>query len=214
MKIIFLDIDGVLNSLSHDVVLDMTNPPQIDAEKMNRWNINLLRLLVEKTGASIVISSTWRKDPRHIDKNSPDTEKIQVFKNHFSYHGWENAPVIGLTPNLSGFRGEEVAVWLDNNQVESYVILDDDTDFIFNPEDLPLHRQEKCGFIRFEGSRIIKENRPAHWSNQNLVQTSKITGLSYDNVITVLAMWQPEDELVKEYRAYQLHETHSKKSKP
>lgn len=39
--------------------------------------------------------------------------------------------LIDVTPYLHlKIRGEEIQYWLDNNQVERYVIIDDDTDFL------------------------------------------------------------------------------------
>ncbi|MGC2316150.1 MAG: HAD domain-containing protein, partial [Bradyrhizobium sp.] len=59
MKVIFLDIDGVLNC-------EKTPNPRkfpyiVDAALLAR-----LRQLLERTGASVVLSSTWRYDPAGI----------------------------------------------------------------------------------------------------------------------------------------------------
>jgi hypothetical protein len=56
MKTIFLDIDGVLNS-------DSTPNPRkfpyiVDAALLARF-----RKLIRKTGATVILSSTWRVDP-------------------------------------------------------------------------------------------------------------------------------------------------------
>lgn len=66
MKIVFLDIDGVLNSLSYY--------EKINAENLNIINnpideqaVICLKKIINKTGAKIVLSSSWRggwnKDP-------------------------------------------------------------------------------------------------------------------------------------------------------
>jgi HAD domain in Swiss Army Knife RNA repair proteins len=56
MKIIFLDIDGVLNCKG------TPNPRKfpyiVDPKLLNR-----LQRLLERTGAEVVLSSTWRYDP-------------------------------------------------------------------------------------------------------------------------------------------------------
>ena len=106
-KVVFLDIDGVLNSKSTDMrVLDCKT-------------VTLLRQIVEKHQAVIVITSVWRKF------NWPE----RILR-AFSQAGWENPPIIDKTPVLFTIRGEEIKSWLSQNQVESFVIIDDDSDML------------------------------------------------------------------------------------
>ena len=62
MKLIFLDVDGVLNSAEW---LE-TNQGEIDPAK-----VRLLKQMIDATGAKVVLSSTWRNidgsdgNPRH-----------------------------------------------------------------------------------------------------------------------------------------------------
>lgn len=115
MKVLFLDIDGVLNS--HRTAYAFGGFP-FDVEKhRHRFDevaIALVRNVVTAAGAQIVLSSSWRNDK--------DWERI--------------GPGLGLTimdrtPTLPGKRGEEIAVWLQAHpEVESYVILDDDGDML------------------------------------------------------------------------------------
>ena len=57
MKVIFLDIDGVLNCKK-------TRPTHANS---HTWSISVclvrFKRLLEKTGAKVVLSSTWRYDP-------------------------------------------------------------------------------------------------------------------------------------------------------
>lgn len=59
MKVIFLDVDGVLNSdeYIHKVIKKKINgiESEIDVEK-----IKLLKKAVDETGANVVLSSSWR----------------------------------------------------------------------------------------------------------------------------------------------------------
>ena len=56
MKVIFLDIDGVLNcSKTHN---PRNLPYVIDPKLLKRFE-----RLLERTGAKVVLSSTWRYDP-------------------------------------------------------------------------------------------------------------------------------------------------------
>ncbi|MDE6189696.1 MAG: hypothetical protein K2G37_05375, partial [Clostridia bacterium] len=68
MKIIFLDIDGVLNSRAYDRLRDWNILSDIDETRLP-----LLKKLVDTTGAKIVLSSTWRahwnEDPNLCDED-------------------------------------------------------------------------------------------------------------------------------------------------
>jgi uncharacterized protein YaaR (DUF327 family) len=103
MKIIFLDIDGVLNNYN-------TLGERLSWESDS---VKILNRIIKETGAEIVLSSTWRKlkSYRNIIKNDM---KINY---------------IGKTPSLYKKRGIEIQTWLDENPgVEKFVILDDDSD--------------------------------------------------------------------------------------
>lgn len=208
MKLIFLDIDGVLNSIVFQEIKELKGVNSLDclgkAEKnIDPNNLDLLRLLVEETQAKLVISSTWRKDIFIIGSAQTEEEKTSVFKNMFALFGWENAPIIGITPKLNGFRGHEVATYLEEinkiTPVEDYLILDDDSDFILGDlsEVTPYHL-DQMGLLEKES-----QDKASHfWHHQKLLLTSKLTGLTYENVITVLKEWNPESDLVKTYEDY------------
>lgn len=120
MNIIFLDVDGVLNSIDHaKKVYEETLRPHsgyeypFDPECLER-----LQRLVEKTDARIVITSTWRKTE----------EGKRVLQNILEQYDLANR-VIGYTPILNTKRGEEIKSFLETLNVEaSYIILDDDDD--------------------------------------------------------------------------------------
>lgn len=58
MKIIFLDIDGVLNNQVDEErsVIKIDHPDDFISERC----VTLLNELIENTGAKVVVSSTWR----------------------------------------------------------------------------------------------------------------------------------------------------------
>ncbi len=76
-----------------------------------------LNMITEATGAKLVISSSWRIGSRR--KNQLPL--------HFKLEG-VRGEVIGMTPSLDGSRGSEIQAWLDENPVEKFVIIDDDSD--------------------------------------------------------------------------------------
>lgn len=112
MKIIFLDIDGVLNSEEYVRSERFKNKGgliDIDSEA-----VKILDRILDETGAKIVLSSTWR-----LDKGSRDKVRSDV------------GEFIDVTPvSVNRIRGNEVNLWLkDRDDVERYAILDDDSDF-------------------------------------------------------------------------------------
>lgn len=200
-KLILLDFDGVLNSsLSRDIKDEIYHDEGLIWHYINQHNLDILRLATEKTGASLVISSTWKKDPYVVGDDKSQENVIHCFKAIFAKHGWNDAPIIGSTPNLSGFRGEEVAIFLDDFSkqfiIEDYIILDDGGDFFYKDNKLEPYQLEKYGFnIHPMGTR-------PYWENQRLIQVNPLTGLSYDNLIDILKIWAPEDSIIEEYDAY------------
>jgi hypothetical protein len=126
MKILFLDIDGVLNSK----VFYEANSQEIRGESSLFWRsvaeldpeaCALVNQLCEEEDLKIVISSTWRK-----------LHKVHEIEAMFHKRGLF-AEVIGITPDLRGnWRGKEVDLFIKEHpelQIEKYVIVDDNSDF-------------------------------------------------------------------------------------
>lgn len=142
MKIIFLDVDGVLNSVRsmiayHDeyhTLLENRFAYSYDDPKHSLFNhidpvaIRLLNRVTDETGAKYVISSTHRK---HIPYGPDGVRDILRMKQYFSGFGL-TGEVIGYTPDSnSGFRGNEIAYWLEHScteEVTHYAIVDDSSD--------------------------------------------------------------------------------------
>lgn len=132
MKIIFCDVDGVLNNdkwfenlLTETKVTDtMSLWPggHLDPDNI----INLDRLVCE-TGARIVLSSAWRS---HIS--------CEMLAHLLRDRGYTGPEFIGRTPRLTPldggytYRGHEIQAWLDEHgaDVTSIVILDDMEDMV------------------------------------------------------------------------------------
>jgi len=105
MKVLFLDIDGVLTHYAS---------PGID----DRCLSELLRA-IQATGAKTVLSSDWRLALDRPDLHAAwETDWIRSLI--------ERIPgFLGTTPDL-GDRADEISRWLaDRDDVESFVILDD-----------------------------------------------------------------------------------------
>lgn len=107
MKILFLDIDGVVNSVT-------TAQRHRGMIGIDPYMALLVGRIIEATDASIVLSSSWRHDP-----GAREEVTKQVM------------PFIDVTPNFKGetSRGTEIKAWLDlHPEVTKYAILDDNED--------------------------------------------------------------------------------------
>lgn len=123
INIIFLDIDGVLNT-GENQDLQEEKDGQIKFEHQFNFDKECMKNLKEiilEFNAYIVISSSWR-----IEK-----EKIywDALIRNFKEYDIDNR-IIDKTPSFSTTRGEEIMRWISNNQnkVSNYVILDDEDD--------------------------------------------------------------------------------------
>lgn len=121
MKIIFLDFDGVLNS--HEWMEKTQKIHEMDHGWMHsivdEEAAKRVKRIANATNAVIVVSSTWRRF-HSINK----LQQILI-------DAGCDTPVIGRTPILNSFRGNEIAQWLnENGPVEAFVILDDDCDMV------------------------------------------------------------------------------------
>lgn len=115
-KVIFLDIDGVLNSVAYDRIRGK------DEGNIDETRLPLLKRLIDETQALIVLSSSWRKHwERDIDKcDNIGKEVIATFAKYNLYIYDKTKCLINQD------RAEEIRVWLSNhNSVKSYVIFDD-----------------------------------------------------------------------------------------
>ena len=112
MKVIFLDIDGVLNMYGASYRTFMKPWGQhIEPHLINRLNY----ILEKVEDLKIVISSSWRSNMEDLEKQM----KEQGFKH------WER--VIGKTPDIH-FRGDEIHAWINNFNFEGkYLVIDDET---------------------------------------------------------------------------------------
>lgn len=127
MKIIFLDIDGVLNVYpqGYDEYGAIFHPHLVEN----------LKLILDRTGAKIVVSSTWRRSGLSIMKEM-----------------WEKRGLPGEVIDITPFetdvvergtcefydqvdRGFEIQQWIDDNQIQDFVILDDDNDMLPSQRD-------------------------------------------------------------------------------
>ena len=109
MKVLFLDIDGVV-CLHKDK--DWNNEEEIfDAACCRK-----LQEIVSATGCKLVLSSSWRLFPESIRSMFRQLKPFGVTRENF----------LGRTP-LRGERGDEIMAYLKKRpQIETFVALDDE----------------------------------------------------------------------------------------
>lgn len=161
MKVIFLDIDGVMNSqifytqrhkkcwfkletyiywieCEIKFILNGFKPITINLvdykpnPKIWKFDYTFNRLKKEtdplkwkwlsefcnKHDYKICISSVWKNHFKHVEDWNKALIKLGFNDNIF----------VGITGNRRGIRGDEIKEWLDKHKVDSYAIIDDDTD--------------------------------------------------------------------------------------
>lgn len=137
-KIIFLDIDGVLNCgntfvetnglrKAFNIILKEVNNKDLYSKiflkemllEIDYNKLILLKEIVDLTGAKIVISSSWR-----MLMSYPLVEEYLVSL---------GLPIIGVTPKLNN-RGEEIDSYIKENGIKNYIIIDDEVFSDFTEE--------------------------------------------------------------------------------
>lgn len=137
MKIIFLDFDGV-------ICVDWNEWVDEFGHGFHKDYVKNLGEIIEKTGAKIVVSSTWRVS------GLSEMQKM-----------WEMrdlpGQVIDITPSLYTARGEEIAEYLRENPCDSYVIIDDSTDFLDEQKPFFVRTSVNQHVGAFNGLGLTKE---------------------------------------------------------
>lgn len=111
MKVLFLDVDGVLNSMTWFASQPPTAVTEVDPAAVRR-----IQRIVERTGARVVLSSSWRGSDDHPGELEAKLVGAGV-------------PIHGRTPRLEGHRGDEIRAWLAvHPEVTAFAIIDDDSD--------------------------------------------------------------------------------------
>ena len=137
MKYIFLDIDGVLNSdtyctspeylhetrqMTDQLIMLVNHYVLLDPQAINRLND-----LVKRSGAIVVLSSTWR------EKYSPVEITKMMQDRGATFTVTASTPVLHGKVNSSRIpRGKEIVTYIDGlkEKPESFVILDDHDDML------------------------------------------------------------------------------------
>ncbi len=174
MKVIFLDIDGVLNTHESATTLRETFVERGDSivgfNKFDKRCVERLNRITDATGAKIVISSSWR----HMCVINKTTD---LLFQHLKNEG-VTGDIIDCTPidkdcgyineeypdGSRGFRAFEIQKWIDtppasdDGYLDQFVILDDDAWFMKGLEKNFIWIEEgwKTGLLDRHAERAIE----------------------------------------------------------
>lgn len=118
MKYIFLDIDGVLNSSNSKNLIDGV----IDENKYS-----MLKNIIDQTNARVIIISSRRLYLE--DRN----QLLNIFDDIYDKVSFLSFKL------LNKYRKDEINIFLNNNTVRSFVILDDIDDNYTKDENINKH---------------------------------------------------------------------------
>lgn len=138
MKVIFLDIDGVLNSqdlISRRIIENLDQHEYNNKDLfIDEIAVKLLTKFCNKYNVKLVISSSWRQWDLENTIKYFCKPKYKLLHPLIPY-------IVGITPRIynenddgsydSVDRGIEIKKYLDtHNDIEEYCILDDDNDIL------------------------------------------------------------------------------------
>jgi len=119
--ILFLDIDGVLNTRMYMTRIYPLKNKEKDAIKWSQLDVdpqavNVLNIILKTLNLAIVLSSTWRKIDWHREA------LFGVGIDNYSKR------LLGYTGSISsGERGEEIETWIkENDYRKPFIIIDDE----------------------------------------------------------------------------------------
>lgn len=176
MKVVFLDIDGVLNSEKwHRYLHDNVDPHEWSAQypfyEIDPESVKWLNYVTDQTGAKIVVSSAWRLG-RTIEELTGILQKCGV-----------TGEIIDITPHMQFTRatpdtvprGCEIDYWLSTKgfvrinwskdtqkeyeekaQVKNYVIFDDDSDIMYDQREHFVKCPAFTGLTEIEAKKAIE----------------------------------------------------------
>ena len=105
--VIFLDCDGVVNSLGDKIIVKDSC-------------IKILGKIVKDYTAKVVLVSTWRFGFLH--DYSRCTPQIQELRSKCKNYGFD---IYSRTKNLNN-RSEEILTYIKEHEIDKFIILDDD----------------------------------------------------------------------------------------
>tara|TARA_R110002094_G_scaffold174597_2_gene155356 strand:- start:257 stop:682 length:426 start_codon:yes stop_codon:yes gene_type:complete len=138
MKVLFLDIDGVLNR--YDMFEGKGSREIISDEMVARIN-----RVVKETGCSVVISSSWRL-----------IMSLSELSLLLGEHGFLSETIIDRTPHIDR-RDNEILVWLrDHKDVTKFAVVDDEASDLTDVEGQLVQTSFDTGILDEHVNQLIE----------------------------------------------------------
>lgn len=176
MKIIFLDIDGVLNT---------TNTFRLRKEEykktgkyrlaIDEYRVGYLKRIIDECDAKIVLTSAWRRDfIKKGDKIIPVEENAQKLQELFLKYGIEIYDIVSVD-SADKKREQQIKEWLEKrDDIENYIIIDD----------------ELCAYKDL-ADRVIKTK----FMNSNVLDENGL-GLSENHIETAINLLNKKNKIL------------------
>ena len=162
MKIIFLDIDGVLNtSKTFEEIYNESKLTGVRRIPIDESKVKLLSYVISKTNAKIVLTSIWKLDYKKENNilipTSDYTITLDKILNKYGIKIYDITPI-----DKNRIRQNEINMWLEgHHDIDDFVIIDDEISNLNNIEENKLIKTNffevnNCsGFCQCHASEII-----------------------------------------------------------
>lgn len=180
IKLIFIDIDGVFNNANSSIE---------ELYCVEPFLLQILKKIIDETGAELVLSSTWRytEKTRKLVREAFETEGIKLCMSN--------------TPNLKINRTDEILVWMKDNTTyfdETGTIIDElkclSVNDSIHKDEFPIDQillNEKIkvsNFIVIDDMDLMQEgNNTSHIKN-NFIHINKKVGITDKNGKRAIAL--------------------------
>lgn len=167
MKVIFLDIDGVLNC--QDTFIKRYEKKKITGFYELEIDINMVKRLsdiIKETNALIVLTSSWRiffKYENGILRSFDKGKDLVKLLNEY------NLSIYDMTPfDRNRIRDIEISRWLNNHDISNFIIIDDEKSELFK-DNLIL-----CNFYDDGLNEILKEEAISKLNCKENIKVKKV----------------------------------------
>ena len=161
-KVIFLDIDGVLNTKDWHCRMTKDTPRDEFGYAFDPVAVANLAHIIEETSADIVISSSWKEMGLYVmqsmwkDRQLPG-KVIDITPDYMSDEMLLNADLNDIDLDCIDIRGYEIKGWLTLHgaDVNNYVIIDDMDDILPEQESYFVQTDPEVGLTKQDAMKCI-----------------------------------------------------------
>jgi hypothetical protein len=159
-KVIFLDIDGVLNTKWWYTQMNRNTPKDKYGYAFDPNAVSNLKKILDQTGADIVISSSWKSfgyselEEMWEERGLPG-KLIGITPNSVSDEMLLNADLDNM--ELFSIRGMEIKEWLSKNgkRISHYAIIDDMDNMLPEQQSHFVKTDPEIGITKENANQVI-----------------------------------------------------------